>query len=83
MGSHHSALGVGKMDENTLKEFVKIVWGALFVSLGIIATLCFFLILRSGIFRSYRFRDPRPVEEGAPWRERIREWLRQWRPPRE
>lgn len=69
------------MDENTLKEFVKIVWGVLFVFLGIIASLCLFLILRSQVFRSYHVRDPKPLEEDAPWRERIREWLRQWRPP--
>ncbi|OHB80209.1 MAG: hypothetical protein A2V98_02295 [Planctomycetes bacterium RBG_16_64_12] len=70
------------MDQNTLREFLKIVWGALFAALGVIAALCLFLILRSGIFRSFHFREPREIEEDAPWRERIREWLRQWRPPR-
>ena len=71
------------MDETTLKAFVKIVWGAMFIFLGIIATVCLFLILRSRIFQSDHFRPPKPYEEDAPWRERIRYWLRQWRPPRE
>jgi hypothetical protein len=69
------------MDQSTLHAFLKIFWGALFVVLGIIAAVCFFLILRWRIFRSFHFRDRREDEEKAPWRERIRDWFLHWHPP--
>jgi hypothetical protein len=69
------------MDQSTLRAFLKIVWGALFVVLGILAALSFFLILRSGIFRSFHFREPKEIEEKPPWRERIRDWFLHWHPP--
>ena len=70
------------MDQNTLKEFVNIVWGSLFVYLGIIAAVCLFLLLRYRALRPFRFWGGREVEEKAPWRERIRNALLLWRPPR-
>jgi len=70
------------MDQNTLKEFVNIVWGALFVYLGIVAAVCLFLLLRYRAVRRLRFWGGREVEEKAPWRERIRNALLVWRPPR-
>ncbi len=69
------------MDQSTLHALLKVVWGALFVVLGILAALCLFLILRSAIFRSFHFRERREVEEKAPWRERIRDWFLHWHPP--
>jgi len=70
------------MDQNTLKEFVEIVWGSLFVYLGIIAVGCLFLLLRYRALRPFRFWGGREVEEKAPWRKRIRDALLLWRPPR-
>jgi hypothetical protein len=71
------------MDQNTLRELVKVGWGALFVVLGIAAVLCFLLILRSRVFRSRGLREPKEVAERAAWRERVRAVFRRCRPPRE
>jgi hypothetical protein len=70
------------MDQNTLKAFGDIVWGALFFYLGIVAVACLFLLLRYRAFRPFRFWGGREVEENAPWRERIRNALLVWRAPR-
>ena len=70
------------MDQNTLKAFGDIAWGALLVYLGILAVACLFLLLRYRAFRPFRFWGGREVEEKAPWRERIRNALLVWRAPR-
>jgi hypothetical protein len=71
------------MDQSTLKEFVRIIWGAMFVYLGIIAAVCLFLLLRlRAVRRPFRFREEKEIEEKAPWRKRIRDALLIWRPRR-
>ena len=70
------------MDQNTLKAFGDIVWFALFAYLGIVALACLCLLLRWRVFRPLRFWVASEVEEKAPWRERIRNVLLVWRPPR-
>jgi hypothetical protein len=61
---------------------VDIVWGALYVYLGIIAAVCLLLLLRYRAFRPFRFWGNRDeVEEKAPWRERIRNALLVWHLP--
>jgi hypothetical protein len=71
------------MDQDTISGFLRIVWGVLFVMLGIVATLCLYLIIRSGILGSFSLRQSREVDEKAPWRDRIRDWFRHQPPPRE